>query len=279
MYKKSDELKIAVEIAKEAGDVLLQYYNKELVVSSKENNTPVTDADIAVDHLIIKRLKENFSYSILTEESADDKNRLVSEFVWIVDPLDGTKDFIDKNGEFTVAIGLVRNSEVILGVVYRPTTKELYFAEKGKGAYKEVNGEEKRIMVSGVKSISEAKFLVSKSDARNYDFMDKIGAINRTRVGSSALRICKVAEGEYDGYFVLRSRVFEWDDCAPKIILTEAGGILTNVFGDSLLYNQEDVSRIKGIMANNGLLHKELIEKIQPFAKDEYPDFVLNLRI
>jgi 3'(2'), 5'-bisphosphate nucleotidase len=262
--EKSNELKIAIEIAKEAGAILLQYYDKELVISSKDDDTPVSDADIASNNLIIKRLKEHFLYPILSEESVDDKNRLGQEFVWIVDPLDGTKNFIEKNGEFTVVIGLVRNNQPIMGVVYRPTTKELYYAEKGKGAFREVNGDAKRIRVSGTKSIPEAKFAVSKFNYQDSDFMDKIGVINRTEVGSAALKICKVAQGEYDAFFVLKSRTSEWDDCAPGLILAEAGGTLSNVFGDSLLYNQENVSRPKGTVANNGIFHKELIKKIHP---------------
>lgn len=270
--EKSDELKIAIEIVKEAGAILLQYYDKELIVSLKDNNTPVSDADIAADDLIIKRLKENFTYPILSEESVDDKNRLGKEFVWIVDPLDGTKDFIQKTGEFTVVIGLVQNDQPIMGVVYRPTTKELYYAEKNKGAFIEVDGNEKRIVVSKSESISSARFTVSKSDFSNSDFMDKIGATNRTRVGSAALKICKVAQGEYDAFFVLKSKMSEWDDCAPGIILSEAGGILSNVFGGLLLYNQENVLRTKGTMANNGILHKELIKKIYPFALEGCSD-------
>lgn len=263
--EKSNELKIVIEIIKEAGAILLHYYDKELTVSLKDNNTPVSEADIAADKFILKKLREHFSYPILSEESVDDKNRLGQEFVWIVDPLDGTKDFIEKTGEFTVVIGLVQNNLPLLGVVYRPTTKELWYAEKGQGAFREVNGVKKRIMVSGIKSISEAKFAVSNLDSQNPDFfMDKIGARNRTKVGSAALKICKIAQGEYDAFFVLKSRMSEWDDCAPGIILAEAGGALSDAFGNPLLYNQENVSRSKGTVANNGILHQELIEKIHP---------------
>lgn len=261
--EKSDELKLAIAIAKEAGAILLQYYDKELTVSLKDNNTPVSDADIAANDLIIKRLKEHFPYPILSEESADDKARLGQKLVWIVDPLDGTKDFIAKNGEFTVAIGLVQNNQPIMGVVYRPTTKESYYAAQGQGAYIEVHGIAKRIVVSGTKSIAEAEFVVNKLDAQNSDFMDKIGARHSTRVGSAALIICKVAQGEYDACFKLTPRLSEWDDCAAGIILTEAGGALSDASGNPLLYNQKNVARVKGTVADNGLLHKELIEKIQ----------------
>ena len=145
--EKSNELKIAIEIAKEAGELLLQYYDTELSIETKENNTPVSNADLATNDFILKKLREHFPYSILSEESVDDNNRLGKEFVWLVDPLDGTKDFIEKTGEFTVVIGLVQNNQLIMGVVYRPTTKELYYAQKGKGAFMEVGGIEKRITV------------------------------------------------------------------------------------------------------------------------------------
>jgi fructose-1,6-bisphosphatase/inositol monophosphatase family enzyme len=129
----------------------------------------------------------------------------------------------------------VENGLPILGVVYRPTTQELYYAQKRSGAFKEVKGVSQRIFVSKLTSISNAKFVVSKLDDKHSGYMNRIGVVNRTRVGSAALKICKVAQGEYDAYFVLKARMSEWDDCAAEIILSEAGGTLSNVFGDPML--------------------------------------------
>jgi len=156
--------------------------------------------------------------------------------------------------------------------VYKPTTKELYYAQKGGGAFMEINGGEKRITVSETKSIIEAKFVVSRMSQEHSEYMQQMGIINTTTVGSAALKICKVAQGEYDAYFVLKSKMSEWDDCAAGIILSEAGGTLSDVFGYPMAYNQENVLRTKGTVATNKNLHKELLKKIYPIAMKKYPD-------
>jgi 3'(2'), 5'-bisphosphate nucleotidase len=270
MKENSEELKIAIETAREAGQILLQYYDTDLTVETKENNTPVSNADYAADNFIVKNLKTHFSYPILSEESVDDEERLRAEKVWIVDPLDGTKDFIAKTGEFTVCIALVENNQPILGVVYRPTTRELFYAQKGSGSFRELDGNAERLSASACDLISDAKFIVSKLNDKHAAFMDRIGAKNRVRVGSAALKVCKVAQGEYDAYFILNPKLSEWDDCAAGLILTEAGGEVSDVFGNPLPYNQKNVSRVKGILASNKNLYKELLKRIAPVAKEEY---------
>jgi len=266
----NDELKITIETAKEAGSILLQYYGTELNIETKENDTPVSSADYASNDFIIKNLKNHFPYPILSEESVDNKERLHTEKVWIIDPLDGTKNFIEKTGEFTVAIGLVENNRPTMGVVYRPTTQEMFYSYRGGGAFREIKGEVQRLSVTISDSVPDAKFVTSKLNNKHTAYMDRIGAIKRTRIGSAAYKICKVAEGEYDAYFVIKSRMSEWDDCAAGLILTEAGGLLSDIFGNPLLYNQENISRTKGILASNKNLHKNLLGRIAPIAKEEY---------
>lgn len=265
-----NELKIAIEATKEAGLILLRYYDTELTVETKENNTPVSNADYAANDFIIKKLSSHFPYPILSEESVDNKKRLRAKRTWIIDPLDGTKDFIEKTGEFSIAIGLVEDNQPILGVVYRPTTQELFYAQKGIGSFKETNGILQKLAVTRSDSVSAAEFAISKLDSKHSGYMDRMGAMNRTRIGSAAYKICKVAQGKYDAYFVIKSRMSEWDDCAAGLILTEAGGTLSDVFGDPLLYNQENVSRAKGVIASNKNLYRELLQKINPIASEEY---------
>ncbi len=268
--QKYDELQIAIDTARKAGSILLQHYGTELDIKTKENNTPVSNADHAANDFIIKNLTAHFPYPILSEESVDDKKRLHMEKVWVVDPLDGTKDFIEKTGEFTVAIGLVENNQPILGVVYRPTTQELFYAKKEGGSFREVEGKPQKLSVTTTGSVSDAKFVISKLDSKHTGYMDRIGAVNRMRVGSAAYKICKVAQGEYDAYFVIKSRMSEWDDCAAGLILAEAGGVLSDIFGNSLLYNQDNTSRTRGTIASNKNLYTNLLQKIDPIAKEEY---------
>lgn len=267
---RNKELETAIWIAKAAGSILLQHYNTELNISVKDNNTFITNADNAANDFIIKELHENFPYPILSEESVDDRKRLGAEKVWVVDPLDGTNDFINKTGEFTVAIGLLQNNQPVIGVVYRPTTQELFYAQKGEGAFMDMEGHTKRLAVSQSNSVSEARFASSYTDEKYSNFMKRIGAENLVRVGSAALKICKIAQGEYDAFFVIKSRMSEWDDCAPGLILTEAGGTLSDIFGNPLLYNQKNISRNRGTLASNKNIYKELLQKISPIAREEY---------
>lgn len=134
------------------------------------------------------------------------------------------------------------------------------------GAFIQTDNGIEKISVSKTTKVSDAKFLITTSDSEYINDMEVAGILNKTRMGSAALKICKVAQGEHDAYFVLKAKTSEWDDCAPGIILAEAGGCLTDVFGDSLFYNQKDASRNKGLLATNRVLHKNVVEKIYPIA-------------
>lgn len=255
------ELNAAIKIAKEAGDILLAYYGKNINITEKENKTPVTEADIAADKFIRESLKKQFSYPILSEETVDNKKRLKSNLIWIVDPLDGTRNFIEKTGQFTVVIGLAQNERPVLGVVYQPTTKKLYFSRKGSGAFVEQNNAARKISVSDISEISKTKLVTSHIDK----CMRKIGLAKIEYIGSLALKGCLIAEGQYDAYFTIQSKMSEWDTCAPELIITEAGGKVSDIRGNTLLYNQIDVLRSKGVIMDNGFMHNKLIKKIQPF--------------
>ncbi|TSD02986.1 MAG: inositol monophosphatase [Parcubacteria group bacterium Athens0714_16] len=258
----SKELQIVIDIIKKAGDILLEYYKKDYPVFEKDNKTPVTEADFSSEKFICEELRKNFDYPILSEETVNDKNRLQSEFVWIVDPLDGTKDFISGSGEFTVVIGLSRKQTPFLGAVYRPTTKELYFAETGNGAYlQKYNNEPIRLSVSNVNIFTESKIVSSHFNDEFEKVIEQINPKSKTRVGSVALKACLIAEGKFDAYFYFGSRMSEWDTCASEVIVKEAGGNISDLFGKQRLYNQSDTVRRNGVIISNGLLHDKLIDK------------------
>lgn len=263
----SNELRVAMQIARGAWELLLKWYAADQNVTIKENDTPVGDADFAANDYIIRYLTESFSYPILSEESADDLRRVQAEKIWIVDPLDGTEDFISQTWQFTVAIALLDNGKPIAWVVYRPTTWEIYYAERGQWAFLEVRGETKKLFVSKTSSIPEGKFVTGKLNDAYASYLDQKKIINRTRLWSAALTICKVAQGEYDGYFKLKTRMSEWDDCAAGLILSEAGGKLSDAMGQPLLYNQENVTRTQGLVATNWSLHAEMISIICEFTR------------
>jgi 3'(2'), 5'-bisphosphate nucleotidase len=216
-------------------------------------------------------LSEAFNYPILSEESLDDMSRLDAEYVWVVDPLDGTKDFINATGEFTIVIALCRQNTPVLGVVYRPTTRDLYFAEKGKGAYLQTGDEEpKKIACSQEKVLSHVHVVTGESQKHDLRVIAEAEISKTTRVGSLALKGCLVAEGVYDAYFNfdLNRKTSEWDTCAAAIIVTEAGGMITGIGGRPILFNQPDVRTKQGVVMSNGFVHRELIATTSHIARD-----------
>ncbi len=137
---KIPELDIAIQAAKEAGNAILEIYQENFKISKKSDDSPITEADLKSNE-IIKKILSQTEHVILSEEDRDDQIRLSKDTIWIVDPLDGTSDFIDKTGEFTVMIALIKNGKPILGVINWPTEKTFFVAQKGSGAFRYSNDE------------------------------------------------------------------------------------------------------------------------------------------
>ena len=156
IFDKIPELDIAIKAAKEAGDVILEVYQEDFETVKKNDDSPVTEGDLKSNE-IIKKILSQTDHVILSEEDNDDKSRLSKDMVWIVDPLDGTSDFIDKTGEFTVMIALVKNKKPILGVIGWPTEKTLFVAQKGKGSFRYSNGEWSEITVTTISELYVVK--------------------------------------------------------------------------------------------------------------------------
>lgn len=262
------DIKDVIVIAKQVGEVLLDYYNRNYSVSEKKNKTPVTDADLAAEKVILKGLQEISDYPILSEEKLDDLSRLQKEYLWIVDPLDGTKEFIKKTENFCTLISLLYKNQPILGIIYKPLTKELYFAEQGSGAYlQKANQSPQKINVSNKNQIDQMKLIVTGSNLEPLDLKIIKGlGIDFTQVGSVGVKMGLLAEGKADLYISTSKRLSEWDICAPEIILKEAGGILTDLFGNQIKYNQSNILGLNGVIASNNKKHHDIIiHKIAPF--------------
>jgi 3'(2'), 5'-bisphosphate nucleotidase len=258
------ELEHAMRIAKEAGDIILQYYHSDYATYEKDNKSPVTEADLAANEHILAELKKISDIPILSEETKDVLTRMESDWLWIVDPLDGTKDFLNKTGEFSVMIGLSYNSRPLAGVVYQPTTQKSYIAEQGKGAWLAHNGTKTKLHVSRVAQTKDMTVVVSRSHLKTEDkqIAEALHAQSFRQSGSVGIKIGLIAEQEADVYYNISPYTSEWDTCAPEIILEEAGGTMTNIDGTTLLYNQEEVRRLRGIAASNGMQHDTLIQAI-----------------
>jgi len=207
----------AIPVIKEAGKAILDLYHKDYEVHKKEDNSPVTEADILADKIIAEGLKE-FGYPILSEESKDDLVRLEAPRVWIVDSLDGTRDFLDKTDEFCVMVGLQEAGKPILGLVYIPPTDKLYYAVKGGGAYLAIGDEPaKKLSVSQVSDIKQAKLLVSRThmSERIEGAAKKMEVGSMIKCGSNGVKMGLVAEGKADLFFNPTDRLGQWDCCAP----------------------------------------------------------------
>ena len=213
-----------VSIAEEASRLIMNFYQSgDFEVKIKSDTSPVTEADLQSSALIIKRLEEISDYPVLSEERVVDfQERKDWEFFWLVDPLDGTKDFIRRTGDFTVNIALIEKHKPVLGVIAIPAQNLVYFAKAGEGA----NCKSEK----GIKKISASlghvplRCAVSRfhCSAETEDFCKRNGI--QTKVGyGSALKMCKIAEGEVDIYPRL-SPTMEWDTAAGHAIMNEAGG-------------------------------------------------------
>ena len=261
MLKK--ELETAIDLARKAGKIILDYYDNGFKVEEKEPNndvsSPVTTADRMSSKAIVKGLAEVFpNDGILSEEETDDKKRLEKQRVWVIDPLDGTKGFITKNGDFAVQIGLAIDGAAVLGVVYLPAENVLYYASQNDGAWMSENGETAiRLHVSDETDFTE----MAMASSRNHHspqmarIVDKFGLKKEVRRDSVGIKVGLIARQICDLYIHPSIHTKHWDTCAPEVILREAGGEMTDLFGEKIVYNTPNVKNSNGILASNGASH------------------------
>ena len=232
----------------EAGKEILNFYNNDIEVTHKEDLSPLTKADLASNKIILEALKKlNSNIPILSEESLVDWSiRKNWKKYWLVDPLDGTKEFIKKNGEFTVNIALIQDNNPILGVVYVPAKSLLYLAEKNKGSFK-TNTKDKLENFEGIQKIlvsnqtKRARVIGSRSHSNaTFDnwVKEKFPNAEIVQAGSS-LKFCLIAEGEADIYPRF-GPTSEWDIAAGHIIVDEAGGKIRTFQNNSIKYNTKE---------------------------------------
>lgn len=232
-----------IQIAYQAGKVIMEIYDAGFAVEEKSDHTPVTEADVAANNIIESSLRELTPHlPILTEEAKPIpySERKKWQRYWLIDPLDGTREFIKRNGEFTVNMALIDGDESVMGVVYAPVIGVLYYAAKGQGAFKQVSIN-KPVAIrakencSGKTIVACGRSLPSKEIKA---FLHNLGEHEVIRVGS-ALKSCMVAEGKADLYPRL-GPTSEWDTAAAQCIVEEAGGAITDTAMQRLRYNTKD---------------------------------------
>lgn len=236
-----------ITIAKAAGTAIMEVYATDFGVSNKEDHSPLTQADLAAHQVITSALKSlSPNIPIISEESEIIDYDIRKEWrqYWLIDPLDGTREFIKRNGEFTVNIALIDHHKPVLGVVYAPVTELLYFASASHGAYKQQKSNLTTRITTKLLNLNQLIITGSRShaDEKMQHFMENLQAVSREIpelicMGSS-LKICLVAEGLADVYPRL-GPTSEWDTAAAHCILNEAGGDVVDVLGFTLLYNNK----------------------------------------
>ncbi len=233
-----------IDIARLASEKILEVYNSEFAIAHKDDKSPLTEADMAAHHVIVAGLSElTPDIPVLSEESAKISFEERSKWTryWLVDPLDGTREFIKRNGEFTVNIAMIEGHESVLGVIVIPVNGLCYFATRGSGAYKQQQAEAapQPIRVRPL-DLSNVIAVGSRSHAgpQLMKFLEGLGSYELLSMGSS-LKLCLVAEGQADIYPRL-GLTSEWDTAAAHCIVEEAGGRLTDTAMQPLRYNSKD---------------------------------------
>ena len=246
-----DMLKTVITAAQDASKKILEIYNTDFSFTSKEDNSPLTLADTASNELIVSRLKESYpDIPVLSEETKDNIPQSV-EYCWVVDPLDGTKEFIKRNGEFTVNIALVQNQRPVLGVIAVPVAGIVFFASKGNGAFKQENDTITAIHVSDKTKGLTWVGSKSHSTEKEENLVKQKSHLIKTMIqAGSSLKGTMVAEGKADVYYRF-GLTCEWDTCAMHCIVEEAGGIFRQMDGSEMVYNRKNHLNEKGFFAVN----------------------------
>ena len=246
-------LKVAIEAGEVASKKIMDIYKTNFSVEIKSDNSPVTLADKCADKIIREYISKVFpEHGFLTEESEDNFERLTKDFVWIVDPVDGTKDFVAHDDEFTTNIALAYKNELVVGVVVVPATGVIYYASKGEGAYYLKDGKAERMHVND--KLTDLTCFVSvfhynyEEEAVIEKYKNQIRTIQR--LGSS-IKVCEIAHGNGEITYRYTPNTKEWDTAACQIILEEAGGVFLEPDGTKFTYNRKDVRNHNGYVAAN----------------------------
>jgi 3'(2'), 5'-bisphosphate nucleotidase len=248
------EISEAVRIAREAGAILMDVYATDFRVAYKAKSDPVTEADTRANAYIVSKLRKAFPEDgIVAEESADRSDAFRQGRCWYVDPVDGTKEFVARNGEFAVMLGLAIDGTAIAGVVYQPVTDKLYAGVVGHGATLEQHGARRELRVSEVSDPSALRLVVSRSHRNRAvaKVVAKLGIRQEMQIGSVGLKAGLIAERKADVYVHMSDKSSAWDACGPEAVLKAAGGRFTDLAGNRYHYGGADMRNRAGILACN----------------------------
>lgn len=250
-----------IAITKEAGDIIMGYYTSSFDVTDKKPDNPVTDADFAADSFLKEKLLALLPEAgWLSEETVDSPERLTKKYVWVVDPLDGTKEFVMGIPEFSVSVGLVENGAPILGVIYNPASDEMYATSKGEGVT--LNG---KVVTATQRTEFQGSIVdASRSERRRGEFEPFEDVVEVRTMGSIAYKLARIAAGQADASWS-RGPKNEWDICAGVLLIQEAGGVCVNLDTTPYTFNRPN-PKVKGVIADNGHLHGAILDALAPYG-------------
>ena len=246
-----------IPIALAAGEAIMAIYaHGSTAIQQKADASPVTEADMAAHRILVEGLASlPPNCPVVSEEDAGSlAHRCGQGMFWLIDPLDGTREFIARNGEFTVNIALIENGRSTLGIVYAPAIDTLYWGGAGLGAFRRIRGETVAITVAEESMVPCCRVVASRShlNETTQSLIDRLGAVNLIQAGSS-LKFCRVAEGAADLYPRL-APTCEWDTAAAQAVLEGAGGTVLDLQGTPLRYGKPDVTNPSFIATRNKAL-------------------------
>lgn len=263
IYSISLKYLTLIQLVKDVGIEILKVYDKEFKTIIKSDNSPVTEADHLANDLILKHLLIHFpDYGVISEETEEDVETYKKENIFVIDPIDGTKGFVAKNGEFSIMIGILKNFKPYFGIVYEPVTKRLYFAEDGFGSFMELScGKILKLKTSVIEDFSNARMFRSRNHfSRNDELLTKfLNLPSFNSIGSIGIKSGRIASQENELYLNLSSQLGKWDACAPQVIIEQAGGCVFDKFGFELDYTKIGLKMKNGFIGTNGKLHKREI--------------------
>tara|TARA_Y100000996_G_scaffold337292_1_gene273985 strand:+ start:3032 stop:3814 length:783 start_codon:yes stop_codon:yes gene_type:complete len=255
-----DLLQLSQHATKQAADVILKYYNSSYEVKMKGKGNPVTEADIEADEILKETLmKETPDFGWLSEETRDSSDRLNKTKVWVVDPLDGTKEFVEGIPNFVISVGLVENNKPVLGIIYNPVTEQMFSAYTGGGV--KLNGV--NCTISKSSQLSKMSMLNSRSETKAglwepyKEYFNEVSPI-----GSIAYKLALVSTAQSDMVASLKPKN-EWDICAGHCLINESGGILITSLGEKISYNNSNTLITPGLIAGNITAVQNMIDLIE----------------
>ncbi|OGW76454.1 MAG: hypothetical protein A3J52_01610 [Omnitrophica bacterium RIFCSPHIGHO2_02_FULL_49_9] len=256
-----------IDLARNAGKILLSYRGKELNIQNKGGGSfnPVTDADLKANELLQTELSKYYSNDLILSEENTNIPADYSARVWMIDPLDGTSEFIHGGPLFGVHIALCDNGTLQLGLVYTPVTDELYYAEKDSGAYLQTPVGTQRLHVSDVEDLSHARMItrINRGYSRPEDTLVNQFQNPKIELACIGIKLGLIAQGKAEFNIHANPKSHKWDTAAPQLILEEAGGKITDLSGQPLDYTQAYTHWKNGFLASNGVLHEKVLEKIR----------------